>query len=318
MENIEFTPRKSTVSTNQCYEKSGSNGSILNVYVSRFNNYNSPDNPVEVNLLDWLNSKELIQKVELIRSLGDKEKRNKVKSTLPAITPSGTFSYRSEKYLVKHSGLIQFDIDYKENPSITNYRDLKIQICNIKNIAYCGLSVSGTGFWGLIPIAYPEKHKQHFEAIKRNFNQFGIVIDEKPKNVSSLRGYSYDKEAFYNHSAEIYCNLYEQHEPRPIQFKTHKNSSDTQKLVEVCISEIVKKGIDITNGYQCWFEVGCSLSHEFGEAGRNYFHAISQFYHGYKKTKTDKQFNDCLKHNYGFTIATFFKYCKDSQINFKS
>lgn len=317
MNKVGITCNEGRVLTNNDNARSEKTLSVLNVLVSRFIKYNSPDNPIIVNLLDWLSSREFIQKVDLIRSIADKAKRDCIKATLPAITPSGTFSYRSEESLIKHSGLIQFDIDFKENSHISNYPDLKKQICNIKNVAYCGLSVSGTGFWGLIPLAYPESHKQHFEAIKRNFYHFGIVIDEKPKNVASLRGYSYDKEAYYNHSAEIYYNLYEQPKPQPIELKIHSNSSDTQKLVESCISEIVKNRIDITGGYLSWFEIGCSLSNEFGEAGRNYFHLVSQYYPGYKQAETDKQFTDCLNHKYKFTIATFFQYCKDYGITYK-
>lgn len=317
MENFEFTDKKAIVLTNQDFLKSQSTISILNVYVSRFKNFTSPNNPVQINLLDWLNSLEQMEKVDLIRSLSNKEERDKIKSTLLAITPSGTFSYRSEKYLIKHNGFIQFDIDYKENPNITNYPDLKSQICNIKNVAYCGLSVSGTGFWGLIPIGYPEKHKQHFEALRRSFNHVGIVIDEKPKNVASLRGYSYDKEAYFNHNAAIYYNLYEQAKPQPLRLKTLRNSTNIQRFVEACISEIVKNGIDITDGYQHWFELGCSLGNQFGEAGRQYFHIISQYNPGYKRTEADKQYSDCLQHKYNYTISTFFEYCKVYQITFK-
>lgn len=317
MENFESTDKKAIVLTNKDYMKSVKALSVLNVYVSCFKNYNSPDNPLQVNLLDWLNSEELMQKVDLIRSLANKDQQNEVKATLPAITPSGTFSYRSENHLIKHSGLIQFDIDYKDNMDITNYPELKNQISKIKNVAYCGLSVSGTGLWGLIPIAYPEKHREHFEALKRNFKCIGIVIDGKPKNVASLRGYSYDKEVYFNHSAEIYTQVYIQPNPLHQGYKIHQNSTDTQKLVEACITKIAENRIDITGNYQCWFEIGCSLSNEFGESGRRYFHIVSQYYPHYKHIDTDKQFTDCLKYTYKFTIATFFNYCKAHNIYYK-
>lgn len=318
MEVIESNDMKPIVLTTPNYMQPNKIASVLDVNVSCFQNYNSPGNPLQVNLLDWLNSKVENQAVDFIRSLPDKEEQNRIKAKLTAITPSGIFSYRAENNLIKHSGLIQFDIDYKENTHITNYRELKSEISKIKNVAYCGLSVSGTGLWGLIPIAYTEKHREHFDALKINFKQLGIVIDEKPKNVASLRGYSYDNEAFFNHNAEKYFALYQQ-STSLIQSKLKRQMTitKTQSFVEACLSEIVKNKIDITDSYQSWFEIGCSLSAEFGEAGRYYFHIVSQYYPHYKHIEADRQFTECLKHNYKFTIATFFLYCRDYNICYR-
>ena len=85
--------------------------SILNIEVSCFANYDSPANPRPVNLLHWLTSPKYSDNVNTIRNIDDKESRDKFKAKLPAITPSGLFSYRSQKDLIQHSGFIQFDID---------------------------------------------------------------------------------------------------------------------------------------------------------------------------------------------------------------
>jgi hypothetical protein len=89
--------------------------SILDVQVSCFTNYNSPENPRTISLLTWIFSGKYREEIQLIRETGDKSKRDKLKSRLPAITPSGIFTYRNEKSLVEHNGLIQFDIDLKDN-----------------------------------------------------------------------------------------------------------------------------------------------------------------------------------------------------------
>jgi len=136
--------------------------SILNVEVSCFKNYKTSDNPKPVNLLQWLHSAKYANAVKQIRETSDKNKRDQLKANLPAITPSGQFSYRSKKDLIKHSGFIQFDIDGKDHTNIANFGALKTEISKIVNVAYVGLSVSGRGYWGLIPIKYPEKHKQAF------------------------------------------------------------------------------------------------------------------------------------------------------------
>jgi hypothetical protein len=46
-----------------------------------------------------------------IRATNNKEERDRIKATLPAITPSGIFTKREAVGLVHHSGFIQFDVD---------------------------------------------------------------------------------------------------------------------------------------------------------------------------------------------------------------
>ena len=293
--------------------------SILNVEVSCFKNYFESNNPITINLLDWLNSNKYKNTVEKIRSISDKTERDKIKATLPAITPSGIFSSRNDNNLIKHSGFLQFDIDYKDNRHIGNYNELKTQICKIKNVAYCGMSVSGTGYWGLIPIAYPNKHKQQFEALKADFKSIGINIDCSCSNLSRLRGYSYDNNAYFNHKALVYYNIaieFNKEQPKHNQIFNSDNFS-IQGKVEECLNKILNSKIDITGNYQQWFSLGCSLANEFGEAGRTYYHTISQFYCKYKYEDTNKQFTECLKHSYRYTIATFFEYCKNYDIEYK-
>ncbi len=179
--------------------------SILDIEVSCFANYNTPSDPKTVNLLTWLTSTKYKEKVDLIRSLDDKNKRGEIKSTLPAITPSGLFTYRSQKDLVKHSGFIQIDIDRaKSNLEISNWNDLKKELIQVPQIAFLGLSASGRGYWGLIPIPPdPENHKGYFESLFDIFlKTWGIELDDKPKNIASLRGYSYDLEGYFNHEAK--------------------------------------------------------------------------------------------------------------------
>lgn len=184
--------------------------SILDIEVSCFANYNTPSNPKTINLLTWLTSTKYKDKVDLIRSLDDKNKRGEIKATLPAITPSGLFTYRSQKDLVKHSGFIQIDIDrMKSNLEISNWNDLKDELSKLPQVAYFGLSASGLGYWGLIPIPPdPDNHKGYFETLFDIFlNKWGIELDDKPKNIASLRGYSYDLKAYFNHQAKTFTVL---------------------------------------------------------------------------------------------------------------
>jgi hypothetical protein len=291
--------------------------SILNTTVSAFRDYETTFDPQPVNLLLWLTSKKYAEKVNAIRKEEDKAVRDTIKATLPAITPSGIFSYRAARCLIAHSAFIQFDIDFKENSHISNYEDLKTEICKIVNIAYCGLSVSGTGFWGLIPIAYPDKHRQHFDFIYNAFKDIGITIDKKPRNVAALRGYSYDADAYFNHDAKT-LQQYHQPKQKPNKATLYSyNGNSIQNNVEALINEITKKGTDLTPNYNEWLNIGFALSHEFGEAGRQYFHDVSGTYAGYDRTETDNQYTKCLQAGASstpITIKTFFRKCKDAGI----
>ena len=303
--------------------------SILDIEISCFKDCLTPDNPVNVNLLQWLTSNKYAVKVEQIRQITNKTERNEAKKLIPAITPSGLFTYRKAESLIKHSGFMQIDIDFADNTHISNYDSIKTELSKIKNIAYLGLSVSGTGYWGLIPVAHPEKHAEHFEALSNQLKQYGINIDKSCKDVSRLRIYSFDSKAYFNHDAEPF-NLTGNHKQtdHAINKKLTANNNQIKKrnhvvndninLFDFCINEIKSKNIDICPGYSEWFAVGCALANEFGETGRNYFQIISNQYLGKHTVNPDKQYNDCLKHSYSYDIATFFYYCEQSNIKYKS
>lgn len=292
--------------------------SILNVEVSAWGNYFEAKTPKPVSLMKWLTSSKYAPQVEAIRKAATKQERDAMKAKLPAITPSGTFSSREEGGLLQHSGLIQIDIDLNENTHITNFTELKEQLARVQNIAYLGYSVSGTGFWGLIPILHPDKHKQHFAALKNDFLAWGIRLDEKPGNVASLRGYSWDAEAHFNHHATPYAKLYE---AKPEAYKPNPSvrfeASTEGEKVEAVLKQIEGRSFDITEGYGKWFSLGCALANEFNETGRDYFHRISQFHKGYSQRETDNQFNRCLSRRYSFTLATFFEIAKQHGFTWK-
>lgn len=213
--------------------------SVLNVEVSCFKNYDTPQDPKTINLMIWLTSTKYKDKVEAIRSNNNKKERDSCKATLPAITPSGIFSYRRQDNLINHSGLIQIDIDLTEkNKLISNWENLKSELTKLPNIAYLGRSVSGRGYWGLIPIPPdPVGHKLYFDSLKDIFLlNWGIELDDKPKNVASLRGYSFDEKAYFNHHAKPFQHKKESHHLRQVQY--YKNTGTKTSGLE---NSIIRK-----------------------------------------------------------------------------
>lgn len=61
--------------------------------------------------------------------------------------------------------------------------------------------------------------------------------------------------------------------------------------VELLVSEIERRGIDITKGYSAWYAIGSSLAGHLGEEGRSYFHRVSRFNETYLPEDCDRQYD---------------------------
>jgi len=222
--------------------------SILDRQVSCYKSYTDP-NPVEINIQTFLNSRKFASQVDEIRLTDDKKERDRLKALLPAITPSGIFKYRNEAGLIKHSSLIQFDIDYKGNEHIDNFEDLRTEIGKLSFVAYCGYSTSGMGIWGLVPIAYIEKHKLHLQALKTIFKGYDIKMDNAPSNVASLRGYTYDDEAYINTNATVFTYI---HKNEPIRIHTTNHEQSIEKRFERAIKKTQENELFVDGSKHCF------------------------------------------------------------------
>lgn len=302
-----------------------------NVRVSFFSNFQNQYPKKSVDLFDWFLDPRIKKNVEWLRreTKGNKELYDEYKKYMPCITPSGVFSVRNEKSLIKHSGYICLDIDGKENPHITDFNWLRDKIAKISNVALCSLSLSEKGVFCLIPIKYPDKHKEHFNSLANDFKAMGIIIDKKCSNISRLRAASYDVNIYINKDAIVYERFIEPTKKIVCKPSNKKmETSDVHKIdyskdrtlqqVERILSKIEMEGVDITVGYGAWFSIGCALANEFGEMGRVYFHTISQYNDKYDEKKTDEQFDNCLKREYEYTIGTFFFYAKEYGLLYNS
>lgn len=94
--------------------------------------------------------------------------------------------------------------------------------------------------------------------------------------------------------------------------KTPINNNPTTVVandIESYISALEQSGIDITDTYEKWRDIGFAISEEYGEDGRNYYHRISRNYSGYDHKECDEQYNKCLQaKGHGITIATLYHY----------
>ena len=255
-------------------------------------------------------NKEIVDRLR--RSTSDDEKKQ-IKTQLPAATISGVFApTRATKNLTRHSGLICVDIDHCEDCAA-----IMAQLADMENVAFVSRSVSGHGVFAIIPLAYPDKHKQQFEALRRYFRNIGIELDRQCSDITRLRVISYDPDAVIRLDAVPYRGIYE--EPRHRDTYTHsryKGEDWTLKNVAKCVDKILSARVDITDGYNNWRDVGFSLA-SLGESGRDFFHAVSSIYPGYNREQCDRKFTELCKSVNRIHINTFFEICRNYGITYK-
>lgn len=273
---------------------------ILNKKVSAFLSVKDKMPAAERTLQQVLNNHKIKNRVLAVRNCENPEEKKKLKESLSGYTPSGTTpNGRSDDNLI-HNGVISIDIDYKDNMHIDNFDNMTNIMSKSPFVAYCGRSCGGKGFFILIPISNPDKHREHFKALQKDFEEIGITIDRSGINPSRFRYFSWDDEGYFNFNATVYEKVFEEKKKAHAPILYNENS-DFHKV----LNKINQTGIDITGGYDDWFQLGCSISSHFGESGRQYYHDISKYSDKYKTKDTDIQYDRCLKCN-RITLKTFF------------
>ncbi len=251
------------------------------------------------------------EKVEALRNEKDPEKRKALKKQLPCFTPSGIFTHVSREGLTKHSGFICLDIDYKPdkgiNPNLSSI-DLKQKISAVPQVAYCGRSCGGAGYFVLIPIADTTKHREYFRALEYHFKRCGITIDPQCKDISRKRFVSWDDSPYINTAAQPWgLTLPAQDHATRETMGRDLNEGETAEKVEALIKACEANKYDITEDYDNWLQILSALASTFGENGREYAHRISTINPGYTYEETEAKYNNLLKHpEYKYNIGTFF------------
>ena len=283
------------------------------IAVSLFENVFSKESHRKVSLEKFLFSKRYKDEIEEYRRCKDKKLRDKVKKSLPCITPSGTFTERKETRISNHTGLICIDIDSKDNEEIDLDKSKHIIGEDCPSLYYAGLSIGGEGIFLIFRISEPLYHTQHFNALVNYLEKrFELNVDKHVKSMGSLRVISYDENPYYNPHPAPFEHIMGTEDRIGYVSRTIAEKDAITKKVQRAVKIIMEKDIDITNGYENWFKIGCALAYEFGEDGREWFQIISSHYEEYYHSDCDSQYSRCLKYRdeSKITIATFFHYCK--------
>ena len=272
--------------------------------VSVFKNFNKIELNADLSsILDQIRTGKFKEKILELRELVRNDKiveYNDKKRSLPAFTPSGIFEGGRKLDLLKeYSGCIVLDLD-KLTPE--QLIAAKSKIISIPYTYSCFISPGGLGLKILVKVmSRPVYHKQVFEEVKNYYrNQLDLPIDPSGKDITRLCFVSWDPELFLNPSSTLF------------QTKIYRVEED----VEYIVGKIEKSGIDLTDGYTHWLNIGFALVDALGEEGRSYFHRISVFYPCYDRDACDAQFDKCIhSKRSGVTIATLFHHAKEHGID---
>lgn len=299
---------------------------ITDTPISVFRNAQSVE-PVTSRLGAFLDSKKYRDMVLAVRAEADKKSRDERKKALPAATISGVFSRRSVAGLEAYNGLVCLDFDAKENPG-RKPAEMRAILAEFDEVAYAGLSVSGQGVFAVIATnnTDPAAHGRVVDLLGQVLSQYDIYYDRACKDVCRLRFVSYDTEAYWNLTPAqfdvrtVLAQLPDAKDdpgrrPRPVSLpKSPGTDSTTEKKVEALIEAIERQNADITGVYEDWMRLGMALANEFGAAGENYFHRISQFHPKYDHRETSKKYADFVRNTSRVHINTFFHILTEKNI----
>jgi hypothetical protein len=263
----------------------------------------APTLEIDINgLIEIIKYGYLITEIEDLRNTKSIEEYKEIKKELPAVTISGIFTSRNSEGIIKHSGLIQIDID-----NVPDYNILFEQLCNDAYTYLCFRSPGGKGIKIIVKIFQSiNTHLFQFNSLENYYKQkYGVEIDPMCNDIPRLMLLSYDPNIFCNPYSKLYTDqldLTDVHTIKTKQIIKSKNQTDgkftgNNDIVLKIIEKIEVNKIDITGNYKDWLKIGFALSAEFGENGRAYFHKISRFYPYYNSNDADKQYSECLKNN---------------------
>ncbi|HEX8378864.1 MAG TPA: BT4734/BF3469 family protein [Pedobacter sp.] len=135
---------------------------------------------------------------EALQRITDKKEARQFKAThFDYVTFSGVFSSRSDRYLLKHSGLLTIDFDHLEEPQRLKGKLLEDEYFDTQLLFQ---SPSGDGLKWIIPIDLTRTtHSNYFKAIAAYIQHtYNMEVDESGKDIS--------RACFLPHDPTIYIS----------------------------------------------------------------------------------------------------------------
>ena len=270
------------------------------------------------------------------------------KKHLPGATLSGLFELREddciskdgrkyralvsrrETHLKQHTGWLSIDIDLDDNKQLTDFDNIRM-VCRFRpEIALLMRSCSGTGYFGLVRLAYPHRHKDQFKALLKEYAALGITLDKQCGNIGRVRFASWDdpEHIYINEHASLYKGLDVEepslapaYVPAANRMGGYGKGPDSQDIIYLKASRLVCKiearGIDVMGCYDDWVRCGMALFDVSARDGYDMWKRVSRFRpaeatNGHRETDFSSRWAGFA--NSRVKAETFFWMCKRSGV----
>jgi replicative DNA helicase len=121
------------------------------------------------------------------------------KKNLPVVLFSGEFKGRYDEALERHSQYIVLDFDHIDVAAS------KALLSTDPYVYSCWVSPSGDGLKALVKVTNPERHRDHFRALRTYFHkQYDLEVDESGINESRACFESYDPDIVINDDSSTF------------------------------------------------------------------------------------------------------------------
>lgn len=291
-----------------------------------------------------------VEKLRAMRAeFGSKAKKMpeyiETKKQLPGATLSGLFAIyddectrkdgskyiapvsRRESHLISHTGWLAIDIDLVDNQHLSDFNAIRM-VCRFRpEIALLMRSCSGSGYFGLVRLAYPDNHKSQFRALLKEYAALGINLDKACSNIGRVRFASWDEPSniYINERAIAYTGLDEDSSAlSPLSTSrapSHSYANDDRDITYLKASRLVSKieaqGKDIMGSYHDWIRCGMALYSIDPHQGYDMWKRISRFRpadanNGHHERDFRTRWSGFA--NSSINGETFFWYCKQNGI----
>lgn len=291
--------------------------------------------------------KPYVEKLRAMRQeYGSKAKKMpeyiETKKMLPGATLSGLFSLyedeslthsgqrvmvsRRETHLQQHTGWLAIDIDLQDNQQLTSFENIRMVARFRPEIGLLMRSCSGTGYFGLVRLAYPDRHKEQFKAILKEYAALGIVLDKQCGNIGRVRFASWDDadHIYINNNVQPYQGLATDEpqvipQARPMYRQPQSNASSAyggsdnrafwndprtqDRIIELIVKALVSRNINITESYDEWTKAGWALkAHPYGKRLFHELSACSRKYNAAKASQKWRQLGRSTTVSYNYLI----------------
>ena len=236
---------------------------------------------------------------------------------------------RRETHLYQHTGWLAIDIDLQDNQQLTSFENIRMVARFRPEIGLLMRSCSGTGYFGLVRLAYPDRHKEQFKAILKEYAALGIVLDKQCGNIGRVRFASWDDadHIYINNNVQPYQGLATDEpqvipQARPMYRQSQSNASTAyggsdnsafwndprtqDRIIELIVKALVNRRINITESYDEWTKAGWALkAHPYGERLFHELSACSRKYNAAQASQKWRQLGSSHTISYHYLIHAF-------------